>query len=99
MSKTLDPLVLDPLKRIHRIAARFRLWLRLCPRCNSDAPAVDTCWVCWNGNFVATDMQTLKNRWRIYRGMMERDRVIFLHAQKRTGVKDIKFPMRPHLKK
>ena len=99
MSKTFDPLILDPLKWIHRIAARFRLWLRLCPRCNSDAPAVDTCWVCWHGNFVTADMQTLKNRWRFWRSRMESERVIFLHAQKRTGVKDIKFPMRPHIKK
>ena len=67
MSKTLDPL-----KWTHRIRARFRLWFKLCPRCNSDAPTVDDCWVCWHGNSAA-DKQTLKNRWRIYGEMQERE--------------------------
>lgn len=67
--------ILDPRKRIHRIIAWFRLWeLPLCPRCNSDAPAVDTCWVCWHGNFVGKESkQTLKNRWRIWGTMKEKE--------------------------
>ena len=92
--------VLNPLKWTHRIRARFRLWLDLCPRCNSDAPAVDTCWVCWHGNLAGKkDKKILKNRWRIYKGMVEREQALLLYSQKRTGVKNIKFPMRPHLKK
>ena len=64
--------VLNPLKWTDRLIARFRLWLNLCPRCNSDAPAVDTCWVCWNGNFNGRrDRNTLKNRWKIHRGMIK----------------------------
>lgn len=39
-------MVLNSDKRLHRIIARYRLWWGFCPRCNSDAPAVDTCDVC-----------------------------------------------------
>jgi len=38
--------VLNSRKRLHRIIGRFRLMLGFCPRCNSDAPAVDSCFVC-----------------------------------------------------
>ena len=59
--------ILNPLKRIDRLKARFRLWLELCPRCNSDAPAIDNCWVCWNGNFAGKrDVNILKNRWKVW---------------------------------
>jgi len=39
-------MVLDPKRRFHRIIGRYRLLHSFCPRCNSDAPAVDTCSVC-----------------------------------------------------
>ena len=28
------------------ITAYLRAWRGLCPKCNSEAPACDTCWVC-----------------------------------------------------
>ena len=66
--------ILNPLKWIDRLKARFRLWDEACPRCNSDAPAVDTCRVCWNGNLVGSkDQYYLKRRWRIYKKRMERE--------------------------
>ena len=66
--------ILNPLKLIDRLKARFRLWDEACPRCNSDAPAVDTCWVCWHGNFVGKENKTtLRNRWKIWRTMKEKE--------------------------
>lgn len=29
-----------------RLRARWRLFWNLCPACNSDAPELDTCWLC-----------------------------------------------------
>ena len=66
--------ILNPLKLIDRLKARFRLWKEVCPRCNSVTPAIDTCRVCWNGNLVGSkDQYYLKRRWRIYRKCMERE--------------------------
>jgi hypothetical protein len=72
--------VLNPLKLIDRLKARFRLWLKLCPRCNSDAPAIDNCWVCWHGNFAKKslrigeiDTNLLKRRWKAYRENMKNE--------------------------
>ena len=41
-------LVCDPWKPIDRFIARRRLRHGFCPRCNCDAPAVDSCVVCRN---------------------------------------------------
>ena len=38
--------ILDPAKKIDRVKGRIRLFFGECPRCNSDAPAVDNCVVC-----------------------------------------------------
>ena len=34
------------LRWVRLLRGRFRLFLDLCPKCNSDAPAIDTCDVC-----------------------------------------------------
>ena len=98
--------ILNPLKRIDRLKARFRLWLDLCPRCNSDAPAIDTCWVCWNGNLaerslrigevdtktIIRNLETniLKSRWEVYKVTKENERD-FMLKYKAKGKKPIKY--------
>ena len=82
--------ILNPLKWTHRLKARFRLWLDLCPRCNSDAPAIDTCWVCWHGKFVSKrDKNTLKRRWDVYREIKEKEAE---SRAKNKGVKHYDWP-------
>ena len=66
--------VLDPLKWVDRLRARFRFWDESCPRCDLATPAIDTCWVCWHGNFIGKESETtLRNRWRIWRTMKEKE--------------------------
>ncbi len=66
--------ILNPLKRIDRLKARFRLWLDLCPRCNSDAPAIDTCWVCWNGKLSGKlNIFILQSRWKVWGTMKKKE--------------------------
>ena len=38
--------VLNPDTRVSRLIGRFRMLFGFCPRCSSDAPAVDSCSVC-----------------------------------------------------
>jgi hypothetical protein len=38
--------ILKPKTRFLRALGLLRLFFNQCPRCNSDAPAVDTCFVC-----------------------------------------------------
>ena len=64
--------ILNPLKWTHRLKARFRLWDEACPRCASVPPAMDDCWVCWNGNFGGKrDKITLRNRWKAWKRKKE----------------------------
>ncbi len=67
--------ILNPLKWIDRLRARFRLWVEeACPRCASVPPAMDDCWVCWHGNFGGKrDRNTLRNRWKAWRRMKEKE--------------------------
>ena len=82
--------VLNPLKWTDRLRARFRLWDEACPRCNSVTPAIDTCWVCWNGKFVGKGSKnTLKRRWEVYRETKEKE-VEF--RAKNKGVKRYDWP-------
>ena len=40
-------------KMANRLVAYWRAFRGVCPRCNSDAPAIDTCKACegWRGSF------------------------------------------------
>lgn len=40
---------------------RWRLWHGLCPECNSDAPAIDTCKVC--ESFSGIPSRATKAKW------------------------------------
>ena len=37
---------------------------------------------------------TLRNRWKVWRTMIENEQEMLLYTQKRTGVKEIKFPVK-----
>lgn len=41
--------VLTPSKWHHRLAARWRLLMGFCPRCNCDAPHLYSCPICHGG--------------------------------------------------
>lgn len=40
------PKIISPDSKLNLSRGIFRLWNNQCPRCNSDAPGVDNCWVC-----------------------------------------------------
>ena len=56
--------VLESGKRLHRFIGRWRLWWGFCPRCNSDAPAVDWCYVC--RSYIADDYVIQEGRRQQY---------------------------------
>lgn len=51
---------------LDRICARWRIWWNLCPGCNSDAPAMDTCWVCLGSREYPLRPETKQQYRRIY---------------------------------
>lgn len=56
--------ILDARRQLHRFVARWRLRWGLCPRCNSDAPAIDDCHVCQCGMLGGDrDKGILDSRW------------------------------------
>ena len=60
--------VLNPTKRWDRLIAKIRLWEGFCPRCNSDAPAIDDCWVCNEGRLGGNgDRSILERRWESWK--------------------------------
>ncbi len=46
-----------------RVRGRGRLFWNLCPRCNSDAPAVDCCWVCRNVQLGGVTVPNRRNQY------------------------------------
>jgi len=55
------------MKRICRLfIGRYRLLFGFCPKCNSDAPAIDSCKVCWGyrwGGFGPFPNKALRQAW------------------------------------
>ena len=46
--------------------AKYRLFFGFCPKCNSDAPAIDTCNVCNGERSYPPTKQTKKNWYKTY---------------------------------
>ena len=56
--------ILNPTRWWDRLFVSSRIRWGLCPRCNSDAPAIDDCWVCNEGRLVGiNDRNILRSRW------------------------------------
>jgi hypothetical protein len=47
-----------------RLLGWWRLHLGFCPECNSDAPAIDKCLVCFSYRGTYPPSETVKRRWR-----------------------------------
>ena len=54
-------------KLYSEIVGKFRLLFGFCPKCNSDAPEIDTCNVCdgYRTGFDGTPTKEIKKKWWI----------------------------------